>query len=72
MKTERVSVSLDAELLAEARRRVQGRSLSAYVNEGLQRQVLADRQRELLDEWEADFGPIPEEALAEMAALWPD
>ncbi len=36
------------------------------------RQILADRQRELIEEWEAKFGLIPEEALAEMASLWPD
>jgi hypothetical protein len=72
MKTEKVSLSLDAELLNEARQRSQGRSLSGYVNEGLRRQVLADRQRELLVEWEREFGPIPEDALTEMADLWPD
>lgn len=72
MRTEKVSLSLDADLLAEARRRAQGRSLSGYVNEGLRRQVLADRQRELLEAWEKEFGPIPEEALAEMGDLWPD
>lgn len=67
MKTEKVSLSLDAELLYEARQRRNGRSLSAYINEGLRRQVLADRQRELLREWESEFGPIPREALAEAA-----
>lgn len=72
MSTEKVSLSLDAELLSEARRRADGGSLSAYVNKGLRRQILADRQEELLRDWEAEFGPIPEEALEEMAALWPD
>jgi hypothetical protein len=72
VKTEKVSLSLDAQLLDEARQRAQGRSLSAYVNEGLRRQVLADRQRELLVEWEREHGPIPEEELAEAAASWPD
>lgn len=72
MKTEKVSVSLDAALLAEARERAMGRSLSAYVNDGLRRQVLADRQRELLADWEQEFGPIPDDVLEEMKALWPD
>lgn len=72
MKTEKVSLSLDAELVSEARQRRKGRSLSSYVNEGLRRQVRADRQRELLDEWEREFGPIPEDVLAEAAAQWPD
>ncbi|MDQ2847353.1 MAG: CopG family transcriptional regulator [Actinomycetota bacterium] len=72
MNTEKVSLSLDSELLAEARRRSEGYSLSAYVNNGLHRQVLVDRQREFLADWESEYGPIPEEALAEMTALWPD
>jgi hypothetical protein len=72
MSTEKVSLSLDASLLAEARQRARDSSLSAYVNKGLQRQILADRQRDLLDDWEEEFGPISAEALAEMRALWPD
>jgi Arc/MetJ family transcription regulator len=71
MNTEKVSLSLDAELVNEARRRSKGRSLSSYVNEGLRRQVLADRQRDLLDEWEREFGPIPEDVLKEAATEWP-
>ena len=72
MAIEKVSLSLPAELLAEARRRAAGDSLSAYVADGLRRRILADRQQEYLDDWEARFGPIPAEAMAEMEALWPD
>lgn len=64
MKIEKASLSLDAELLAEARRHVEGSSL--------RRQVLVDRQREFLADWESEFGVVAREALAEMAALWPD
>lgn len=72
MATEKVSVSLDSHLLEEARRRSGSGSLSGYISAGLRRQVLADRQAELLGEWERQFGPIPEELVAEMDALWPD
>ena len=71
MASERVSLSLPADLVAEARQRAKG-NLSAYVADGLRRRILADRQREYLEEWEDQFGPIPEEAMKEMAALWPD
>jgi hypothetical protein len=71
MASEKVSLSLPADLLAEARRRAQGESLSAYVADGLRRRILADRQRDYLEEWEARHGAIPEEAIAEMEALWP-
>ena len=72
MRTQKVSLSLDAELVEEARRRSGGSSLSAYISQGLKRQVLADRQAELLQDWEKEFGPIPDEAIDEMARLWPD
>jgi hypothetical protein len=72
MSTEKVSLSIDANLLAEARRRVGDGRLSAYVSKGLRRQNLADRQEELLRDWEAEFGPIPEVTIEEMATLWPD
>jgi hypothetical protein len=72
MRTQKVSLSLDAELVEEARRRSRGSSLSAYVSRGLKRQVLADRQAELLQGWEKEFGPIPDDAIEEMARLWPD
>jgi hypothetical protein len=72
MSTQKISLSLDTELVEEARRRSQGSSLSAYVSQGLKRQVLADRQAELLETWEKEFGPIPEDAIEEMVRLWPD
>lgn len=71
MKTEKVSLSLDADLLAEARKHAHGHSLSSYVNAGLRQKVFNDRLGVLLDEWEDEFGPIPEEIVAEMTALWP-
>lgn len=72
MAMEEVSLSLPKDLLAEARQRAADGNLSAYVADGLRRRILADRQREYLEEWEVQFGPIPDEAIAEMAALWPD
>ncbi len=64
MKTKKVSLSPDSKLLAEARQRSERYSL--------RRQVLVDRQREFLADWESEFGAIPADALAKMAALWPE
>lgn len=72
MTVEEISLSLPADLLAEARQRAHGEGLSAYVADGLRRRIMADRQRDYLDEWEAQFGPIPDDVLAEMEALWPE
>jgi hypothetical protein len=69
VKAAKISVTIPAELLAEARRRSAGRSLSAYVSEGLHRQLLADRQAEFIEDWETEFGPITEEEV-EQARRW--
>lgn len=60
MTTEKVSVSLDAGLVAEARRRSQGRStLSAYLNDALRRKLYTERQLEFLDQLDEQFGTVP-------------
>lgn len=70
MATEKVSVSLDADILAEARRLSGGTgNLSGYVNDALRRQVLRDQQLEYLAEQDERFGPIPPEE-KEAARIW--
>lgn len=71
MASEKVSRALPADLLAAARSRAKGESLSAYVADGLRRRILADRRRDYLERREAEHGAIPDEAIAEMEALWP-
>jgi Arc/MetJ family transcription regulator len=66
----KVSLSLDADVLAEARERVGRRELSAYVNEALRRKLAHDRLGELLARMEAEHGPIPEELIEEAEQLW--
>ena len=72
MKATRVSLSPDPKLAAEARRRSQNSGVPTRVRQGLKRQVLAHRQSELLETWEKEFGPIPQDAIEEIARLWPD
>jgi hypothetical protein len=69
MKAAKISVTVPPELLAEARLRSKGGSLSAYIAQGLQRQLLADRQGELIRDWENEHGPITAEEL-EQARRW--
>jgi Arc/MetJ family transcription regulator len=66
----KVSVSLDANVLAEARRRAGRRQLSSYVNEALRRRLQHDRLAELLAEMEAESGPVPDDVLAEARQMW--
>jgi len=72
MATEKVSVSLDAELLAEARERSRRGTFSSYLNEALRRAVLADRHAEYLDQLDATFGPVPEDEQAAADRWWND
>ena len=70
MSVSKVSLSIDEDLLAEARARVGRRELSSYVNEALRRQLQRDRLTGLLDEMEAESGPIPDEVMEEARRLW--
>ncbi len=64
------SVTLDEQLVAEALGYVGERGLSRLLNEGLRRQVLVERGRRLVAEFEAEHGPIPDEALAAVDVQW--
>jgi len=66
----KVSLSIDEDVLAEARSRAGRRELSAYVNEALLRQLQHDRLGELLAEMESKSGPIPDELMEEARKPW--
>ncbi len=66
----KVSLSIDEDVLAEARARAGRRELSSYVNEALRRQLQRDRLAELLAEMEAESGPIPDAVMEEARRLW--
>ena len=70
MTTEKVSLSLPADLLAEARDWASDGNLSAYIADGLRRQVLADRQRAYLAELDDEFGALTSDELAEARLIW--
>ncbi len=56
---EKVSLSLDHDLLAEVRRRVGKRELSSFLNEALERRLQADAVQEYLGEADQRAGPVP-------------
>ncbi|CAN5699733.1 MAG: CopG family transcriptional regulator [Iamia sp.] len=68
MAKEKVTLTLESELLAEFRRHVDARSLSAAVETALEDRVRHLRHFAAVDEWlaemEAEDGPISEEAKA--------
>ena len=70
MAVAKVSLSIDEEVLAEARERAGRRELSSYVNDAVRRQVQRDRIADLLAAMDAESGPIPDEVMEEARQLW--
>ncbi len=70
MPVEKVSMSLDAEVLAQTRRRVGGRGVSAYVNQAVRRQLRRDALAEVLAEMREANGPV-NDVMEEVRRLWP-
>ncbi len=71
MPLEKVSMSLDSEVLAKTRERAGGRGVSAYVNEAVRRQLRRDALAEILVEMQEANGPISADAMEEVRRLWP-
>jgi hypothetical protein len=70
MATEKVSLSLDEELVAEAREIVGARGLSGYVNLALSHQLQHDRLSGLLAEFVQEHGPIDPQMMEEVRQEW--
>jgi Arc/MetJ family transcription regulator len=70
MVVSKVSLSIEEDVLAEARDRAGRRELSSYVTDALRRQLQHDRLGELLAEMEAESGPIPDGVMEEARQLW--
>jgi len=70
MAVSKVSLSIDEDVLAEARNRAGRRELSSYMNEALRRQLQRDRLAELLTALEAESGPIPDGLMERARQPW--
>jgi hypothetical protein len=71
VRTAKVSLSLEEELLAEAREAVGNRGLSGYVNGALRQRLQHDRLAGLLADLEQEHGPVEPRVLAEVRQEWP-
>lgn len=71
MRTEKVSLTLEKELLAEARGVVGARGLSTYLNRALRNQLQHDRLTALLAELEKEHGSIDPEVIEAVRQEWP-
>jgi Arc/MetJ-type ribon-helix-helix transcriptional regulator len=68
----KVSVSMPEGLTAAVQQRVGRGKFSQYVTDAVTRQLELDLLAELSDLLAAEYGPVPEEYLAEARAAWPD
>jgi hypothetical protein len=71
-KVRKVSVSMPEELTEAVRARTGTGGFSRYVTDAVQAQIRLDLLDELADEFEAKYGPIPEELVQEAMREWPD
>ena len=72
MPVEKISLSLDAELVARARRVAGHRGLSALVGDAIRIKLQHERLRAELAAMDAEFGPIPAAELDRARASWPE
>jgi len=70
MAIEKVSVTLDPAIVAEARQIAGDGDLSAFVNDVLHWHLQNVRLRGYLDLLEEEFGPVPEELREEAKRDW--
>ena len=73
MAMKKVSVTLDADLVAEIKTELGERGFSRYVNDTLALRMQQRRLEQLEQELEQEYGPIPDEVQREIDSHdWPD
>jgi hypothetical protein len=71
-KVRKVSVSMPEELAEAVRSRTGAGGFSRYVSEAVEREIRHDLLGDLIEELEAEYGPVPQELLDEASREWPD
>jgi hypothetical protein len=72
MATTKLSLTLDATLVDQARQQVGERGLSRYVSDALRLRLQHDRLGQWLSEADERSGPVPAEQLRTAELLWPE
>jgi hypothetical protein len=71
-KVQKVSVSMPEELAKAVRAKAGAGGFSRYVTDAVQEQIRLDLLDELIDEFEAKYGPVDEELVEQAMRKWPD
>lgn len=69
---QKVSVSMPSELVEAIRAETGAGGFSRYVTDAAQKRFRREQLRKLLDELEAEYGPVDEEGVREAMKEWPD
>ena len=72
MKMAKISFTVPRDVLDEARALVGEGNLSAYITQGLERQLRADRLARFLAELDSELGPVPAEEIEAVRREWRD
>jgi Arc/MetJ-type ribon-helix-helix transcriptional regulator len=70
MAMKKVSVTLDADLVAEIKTELGEGRFSAYLNETIRRRRQYERLRRYLRELDDEFGPVPDEVRRQAEREW--
>ena len=70
-RARKVSVSMPEDLTVAVQHRVGRGAFSQYVTEAVARQLESDMLGELVSEMDDEFGPVPDELVAEARRAWP-
>ena len=71
-RVRKVSVSMPEALAEAVRARTGAGGFSRYVTEAVEREIMHDSLGDLIEELEAEYGPVPQERLDKAAREWPD
>jgi hypothetical protein len=71
-KVRKVSVSMPEELSEAVRARTGAGGFSRYVTDAVQEQIRLDLLDDLIADFEAEYGPVPEELVQKALREWPD
>ena len=71
-KVRKVSVSMPEELTEAVRTRTGAGGFSRYVTEAVEREIRHDLLGDLIEELEAEYGPVPPEVREQTRREWPD
>ena len=71
-RAKRVTITLPEDLEAAIKADIGDREFSAYITEAAARRFQQEQLAKLLDDLDAEHGPVPEDVQREVASWWPD